>query len=269
MLRRLLPTLSVAVLLATAPAAAQEAAPGANAVSAMQAMFAAEPLTAEQEARLPAAQGVAAQVVPDGVYAEVLDTTLRTMMGPMVDLIAGGGMDAMTLAMRLGMEPESLTHLTEAERQEMTRLLDPVFAERGRLAMGAMMDPVAEMVATVEPQLRSGLARAYAVRYDPAELAALQTFFATPAGARFAGDMLLVFSDPQVMSASMEMLPKMMERMPEMMTAMSTAVETLPPERGFADLSPAERRRLAELAGTDVATLKNRMAAAPVTIPAP
>lgn len=241
------------------PAAAQEADGTAVASAAMQAMFKAEPLTPEQETRLPAAEALAQLVVPDGVYAEVMDTTLSTMMGPMVDVLAGEGMDSATLALRLGLAPESLADLTAAERQEMTRLLDPVFAERGRVAMGAMMAPVADMIAAVEPQLRAGLARAYAVRYSPEELTAIAGFFATPAGTRFAGDMLPVFSDPQVMAASLEMLPKMMERMPEMVAAMSSAVDALPPERGFADLSPADRRRLADLAGTDVATLETSM----------
>lgn len=256
MLRRLLLAWGAIALLPAAPAAAQEAAMAA----AMPGMIPAEPLTAEQEARLPAAQVLADQVVPAGIYARVMDDTLGTIMGPVMDMMIGTGMSATDLSGRLGLPEDQLTTLSDAERQEITGLLDPAFQERGRVAIDAMMAPLGDIVEAVEPQLRTGIARAYASRFDAAELAAIQTFFATPAGTRFAGELMLVFSDPQVMSASMEMMPQIMERMPQMMEAVSAAMAELPAQRGFADLGPAERARLAALVGVDQGVLKRSMA---------
>ncbi|KHL24576.1 hypothetical protein PK98_11365 [Croceibacterium mercuriale] len=274
MLRRLLPAFGAIALLPVTPVAAQQAgaadgAADAVMLSAMRGMFPTEPLTAEQEARLPAAQPLADKVVPDGVYARVMDDMLRAMMGPMADLFSSTGMSAETLSLRLGMTAEHLGKLSEAERLEVTALLDPAYDQRGRVAMNAMIDPLRDIIVAVEPGLRSGIARAYAARFDAAELAAIGAFFDTPVGARFAGELLPLFSDPQVMSASMEMLPQVMERMPQMTEAMVAAMTDLPPERGFADLNNRQRARLAQLLGVDMAALKNGMVPPPVIVPVP
>lgn len=235
----------------------------------MRELFPAEPLTAEQEARLPAAQALAAKVVPEGVYSQLIDDTLQVLMGPMMQMLSSDGMGAATLSLRLGVPQEDLATLSQAELKEITALLDPAFQQRREAAMTAMMVPLRDIMVAVEPKLHSGIARAYAIRFDPAELNAIGTFFATPAGMRFAGELLPLFSDPQVMSASMEMLPQIMERMPEMTKAITDAMAALPPQRAFADLSPAKRARLAALLNTDQATLKTSMTPPPVMIPAP
>lgn len=268
---RLLPALAVIALLPVTPVAAQEGeVPDAAMISAMQGMFAAEPLTAEQEARLPAAQAVANKVVPDGVYARVMDDMLPAMLGPMASLVSSSnGMSAEALSQRLGLTAEHLGKLSEAERLEITGLLDPAYDQRGEVALNAMMAPLRDILGAVEPALRNGIARAYAARFDPAELAAIGDFFATPAGARFAGELLPLFSDPQVMSASMEIVPQVMERLPQMTGAMGAAMSALPPERGFGDLSNRERARLAQLLGVDLAALKQGMIPPPVIVPVP
>jgi len=270
MLRRLLFAWGAIAFLPVTPVAAQESAV-TDPTALMRDMFPAEPLTAEQEARLPAAQALADRMVPDGVYAEVIDDTLQVMLGPLMTMVSGRATDATLLSMRLGFQAEDIAALSEAERLEIAALLDPAHAERAEAATAAMMVPLRDIMVAVEPRLRTGLARAYAARYDQTELAAIDAFFATPAGRRFAGELLPIFADPQVVSASLETLPQIMERLPQITEAITAAMATLPPERGFVDLRPEERARLATLLGVDQGMLKRSMAATQpvVTTPPP
>ena len=63
-------------------------------------------------------------------------------------------------------------------------------------------------------------------------------------------------------AASMEAMPAMLEQMPQMMGGIEEAMAVLPPQRGFADLSEAERSRLAALLDITVPELKVSMEAA-------
>ena len=58
----------------------------------------------------------------------------------------------------------------------------------------------------IEPSYRAGLARAFATRFSAAELDELNRFFSTPVGARYAGESMLIYADPQVMAAMNELM---------------------------------------------------------------
>ena len=64
------------------------------------------------------------------------------------------------------------------------------------------------------------------------------------------------------MAGTMEAMPAMLEQMPQMMGGIEEAMAVLPPQRGFADLSEAERSRLAALLDITVPELKVSMEAA-------
>lgn len=58
---------------------------------------------------------------------------------------------------------------------------------------------------------------------------------------------MALFADPQVMQAMMQAMPAMMSGLGDLDAAMIEAMAALPAQRGYDDLSAAERARLAEL----------------------
>lgn len=251
-----------ALALSTSPAMAQqdeEIEQAAAFAETMRLAFNAEPLTAEQEARLPAAQAVVEKVMPDGSYARMMNDVIDNMLGPMTAMMPET-MPAGEIASTLGLETEALDGASEAELARISNLLDPSYNQRGSIAMTIMMDEMMGLMDGMEPAMRSGLARAYAVRFTDTQLADIAAFFATPTGDFYATESMMVFTDPQVMSASMELMPVFMDRMPNIVETIERAMDQLPPVRGYDDLSAAERGELADLTGQDTAALKQGMA---------
>ncbi|TAD84666.1 MAG: DUF2059 domain-containing protein [Sphingomonadales bacterium] len=239
-----------ALALAPQPLAAQDTAP-----AAMANMFGkAEPLTTEQEARIPAAEQVVARIFPPGTYAKMMNDTMK----PMMDNIMGSFMDVPVseIAKLSGLPAEQLPQMGEGSLREVMAILDPAFEERTKLMSGMTMQLVSDMMVEIEPSYRAGLARAYASRFTETELADMAAYFATPTGAKYAAESMLINTDPQVMATMNEMMPTMMRLMPEMMAKAKEAEAQFPPQRSFSDLSQAEQARLAELLGTTVEALR-------------
>lgn len=250
--------LAAAMALAFAqPVAAQEPAPDFSALAgAMGEMFKADPLTAEQEARLPDAEKVVGQLFPAGTYRKMMDQ----MMGPMLEGIFGSmtQMPVAELARLGGADEGAVAGLGDAKLGEMMAILDPAYEERNRIMGQVSVDMVARLMDRIEPSYRAGLARALATRFTAGELGELYGFFSTPVGARYAGESMLIYADPQVMSAMNEIMPAMFEMMPGMMKEMQAKTAHLPPARTAADLSDSELTRLARLLGVPVSELKTR-----------
>ena len=239
------------------PALAQDPAPDFSALSsAMGEMFKAEPLTAEQQARVPQAEEVVAQLFPAGTYRKMMDQ----MMGPMMDGIMGSiqNVPLADLARLGGVDESALAAMGDAKLGELSAILDPAYEERNRIMGQVSVDMVTRLMDRIEPGYRAGLARAYASRFTVAELAELKQFFATPTGARYAAESMLIYADPQVMSAMNEMMPAMFEMMPGMMEEMTSKTAHLPPARSAADLSDAELAKLAEIFGVPADELRDR-----------
>lgn len=243
------------------PATAQDGGPQAEPdfaalASAMGKMFTPEPLTAEQETRLPQAEAVVGQLFPPGTYRKMMDQ----MMGPMLDGIFGAmkQMPVADLARLGGVDEAALAGTGEATLGEVTAILDPAFEERNRIVGQVSIDMAARLMDRIEPGYRAGLARALAVRFSGDDLTELNRFFATPVGARYASESMLIYADPQVMAAMNEMMPAMFELMPAMMAEMEATTAHLPRPRSAADLDEEELGRLAQLLGTPAEELKAR-----------
>lgn len=254
--------LATILLLAAVPVQAQdEGPPPADASQDMEAlasafgeMFPAEPLTPEQEARLPRAQAVVAHIFPPGTYARMMDE----MMGPTMDSILGSmaQIPVAQLATIAGMEQSQVAAMGEAKLGEVMAIVDPAYERRNAVASDVMMEMMGDVMKRIEPSYREGLARAYAVRFEPSDLAELDRFFQTPVGGRYAAESMLIYADPQVMSAMNEVMPAVLEMMPAMMEQMQQRMEDLPEPRKMSDLSDAELQRLSELLGVPAADLR-------------
>lgn len=244
------------------PAAAQDdsaqEAQVAQFTQQMASLFQAEPLTDEQKARLPAASMVVYKMMPDGFYAEMMGRMMDTTMAPLMDMFAGPDM---VLMASFPEQANAVSDLDEAQKEELATIVDPAFSQRSDAVMDVLMGKMTDMFSVLEPPMRDGLSRAYAVRFTGEQLDDIADFFATPTGSIYARESMVLFADPQVMSAMMSSLPQMMQGMGDIGSAMEAAVAELPQQKSYADLSAAERARIAELLGVSesevAATMKS------------
>ena len=227
-------------------------------------MFQADPLTPAAEARLPAASSVAASLVPEGVYGEMMGQMMDSFLSPLLEMaeMDGGAMSADDLTAYTGLYGEDLADLSQEERAELTGIFDPVYETRSRAQFDMIVGAANSIFAILEPGVRDGLAKAYASRFEESELAQLQTFFATPVGAKFASQNLLINADPQVVSGMMQSIPVLLEELPMLIAGFEDAESGLPEPRRYDDLTPSEQRRAAAILDIDELTLRDSMAAA-------
>tara|TARA_R100001126_G_scaffold53871_1_gene30435 strand:+ start:725 stop:1561 length:837 start_codon:yes stop_codon:yes gene_type:complete len=218
----------------------------------MAGLFQTEPLTDEQTARLPAAQAVVGQMMPDGFYGEMMGDMMDKMLRPMLSMFS---QPEFVLGARLAVEAEAVEALGEDEQAELTAMLDPAYEARGDAMVEVLTLRMGGMFSAMEAPMREGLSKAYAVRFDEGQLADIAAFFATPTGSEYARESMALFADPQVMQASMQALPAMMNGFGDIESAMREAMAALPAERGYGDLTGAQRQRMAELLDVDPAKL--------------
>ncbi|MEC8771489.1 MAG: DUF2059 domain-containing protein [Pseudomonadota bacterium] len=261
-MKKIVNAMAAAALVCAVPAAAQEdpehsqsaMSPGEldEFAGMMASLFQTEPLTEEQNARLPAAQAVVGEMMPDGFYGEMMAGMMDKMLRPMLTMFS---QPEFVLGARLAVDAETIEALEEAEQAELTAMLDPAYQARGDAMVAVLTSRMGGMFTAMEGPMREGLSKAYAVRFDDAQLADIAAFFATPTGGEYARESMALFADPQVMQASMQALPAMMSGFGDIESAMREAMTALPAERGYDDLTEAQRKRMAELLDVDPAQL--------------
>ena len=261
-MKKIVNAMAAAALVCAVPAAAQEdpehrpsaMSPGDldEFAGMMASLFQTEPLTEEQNARLPAAQAVVGEMMPDGFDGEMMAGMMDKMLRPMLTMFS---QPEFVLGARLAVDAEAIEALEEAEQAELTAMLDPAYQARGDAMVAVLTSRMGGMFTAMEGPMREGLSKAYAVRFDDAQLADIAAFFATPTGGEYARESMALFADPQVMQASMQALPAMMSGFGDIESAMREAMAALPAERGYGDLTEAQRERMAELLDVDPAQL--------------
>ncbi|MBW3166790.1 DUF2059 domain-containing protein [Qipengyuania flava] len=261
-MKKIVNAMAAAALVCAVPAAAQEdpehsesaMSPGDldEFAGMMAGLFQTEALTEEQNARLPAAQAVVGEMMPDGFYGEMMAGMMDKMLRPMLTMFS---QPEFVLGARLTVDAEAIEALEEAEQAELTAMLDPAYQARGDAMVAVLTSRMGGMFTAMEGPMREGLSKAYAVRFDDAQLADIAAFFATPTGGEYARESMALFADPQVMQASMQALPAMMSGFGDIESAMREAMEALPAERGYGDLTEVQRERMAELLDVDPAQL--------------
>ncbi|TIX49240.1 DUF2059 domain-containing protein [Alteraurantiacibacter aquimixticola] len=262
-MKRILFAIAAPVALATAPAPAlaQDSAGDAEMqqLSAMfSQMFTAEPLTAEQEARLPLATELVVQVMPEGFYGRMMEDMLGGILDPLMSMMPET-MPAGEIAAYLGQPVDVVEAMDEGERQAIAAMIDPQYGARLDAGMDYMMGELVKQLVAFEPYMRDGLSRAYAARFTQPQLEDIAAFFATETGSLYATESMMVFTDPQVMSASMQAMPMMLEDMPRIMGEMEQMMSAAGQARGFGDLSQQERERIANALSISVAELRKGM----------
>ena len=192
---------------------------------------------------------IAAAVVPKGSYRKVMAETFKTMIEPMM-----AGLDEMPLsaiAAFAGVGEDEIKLKEGATLSDLMMIVDPYFKQRNRAMMSSITDIMIDLSDDIEPSIRQGMARAYARRFSADELEAAATFYETEAGAKFAAESLAIYTSPEVMSASMEMMPQFMERFMGAIADITKGNGDIPPPRSFSDLADEEKNKLSELMGID------------------
>ena len=260
-------TTALAALALTAPPLAAQDAPTEaeqseaeemqQAMAMLSGMFPAEPLTPEQETRLPQAQRIIAALIPEGTLAEMMGGMFDKMMGPMMNMAGPSSIGTVTQA--TGLSTFEL-ELTTEQSDELAQLFDPAWAERQKREMALMPSLMADMMNLMEPGMRKAMAELYAINFNQTELDGIEAFFKTETGATYARKSFTMASDPRILSASMEAMPQIMGSLAGMEQQMAEASADLPAKRSFADLSAKEKARVAELTGLSVEDIEARLA---------
>lgn len=238
-------------------AAGEEADPMEQAMAMLGAMFTAEPLNAEQQARLPAAQGLIAKIIPEGTMGEMIDKMMGGVLGPIMAAAPDGA--TTTLAKQIGTEPYALD-LTEEQAGELASLFDPAWAERQQRELAALPIIMKEVVTLMEPGMRKAMSELYAIRFSATELAEIDAFFSTGTGGKYARESFLMASDPRIMASTMEAMPALMGSIGDIEKRMAESTADLPAKRVFAELTAAEKAKVAEMTGLTVEDIEANLA---------
>ena len=236
---------------------AGEAAREAEMMTAFTGLFAAEPLTADQEARLPQARALVTLIMPPGTLGEIMGGMYDKLLNPIMGL--AGKPNTVTVAKELGLDPGQLD-LDEAQAEQALAIVDPAWRERQRVSASTMQEVLTRAMVSMEPAMRVGLAEAYATNFTSAELTDIAAFFSTPSGLSYARKSYAMASDPRIMAASLKAMPAMMSEMRNLEDLVTKATAALPAKRGYGELSDKERDTLSELLGLPSGEIAKAMA---------
>lgn len=209
-------------------------------------MFPVEPLTAEQDVRLPQARRIIDRMIPEGALGEMMGSMFDKMLGPI--MAAADAPAARVVAEGIGAGAETLD-LSPEQAAEVAALFDPVYAERHERESALLPGLMRDMMTVMEPTMRKAMSELYAINFSQRELDDIEAFFQTESGTSYARKSFTMSSDPRIISATMEAMPQMMGAFASMEEKIAQASADLPAKRSFADLSAAEQARVAELTG--------------------
>lgn len=165
--------------------------------------------------RLAAARVVVDAIWPIGTYARIMQRSTGAMMNMMAGNAFGLPLD-------------------EARKK------DPYFDERLKLTMDTLMGEMAKIMSRFEPDIREGVAEAYAAKFNVEQLDELGRFFATPTGKAYANESMMLMTDPAIMKRMQAFIPEMMKDMPAIMEKVKAATAHLPPPPPRTTTKPAK-----------------------------
>ena len=217
-------------------------------------MFAADPLTPEQESRLPLATRMTDKVFPEGSFAIIMEESMAPMMTMMMSAVAGDSRGE--LGRLTGIDAAELEEIDDEAVEEALSVFDPQFAARNDRIGEITIAMMGDMFDSIEPSYREALARAFTTRFDEGEMTELLTFFETPVGDKFARQSFLVQYDPHMMTMVEAIGPAMADVVPTMLDELIEMEADFPEGRIYPELGATERERVAQLLGKGEAELE-------------
>lgn len=165
-------------------------------------------------ARLAAARGAATTMFPKGAYAQAMVGFLDRTAERVLD---------MSEAELVAMFPDDPKDKKKPKKPPSTEPLrvklareEPNFDAKYAAVKAFATTMLTKVGNVAEPKLREGMARAMARKFDTAQLAEVNTFLATPTGARYGREMVGMWFEPDVMRGAFELFPEMIKMMPEL-----------------------------------------------------
>lgn len=182
---------------------------------------------AADPARVAAATPVVDKLWPIGTYRRMMDGTMSKMMDQIMSSMFD--MRAEDLAAMAGEGAETKKAMDGKSMGDIAAEADPHFRERMKLSMDAMMREMIPLMEKMEPQVRVNLTSIYARKFTVAQLGEMNSFFSTPTGRAYAQQSMLVFMDPEMISAMQGFVPELMKAMPGIISRVEAATAHLPP----------------------------------------
>lgn len=210
-------------------------------------------------ARLAAGRDLAAKTLPNGIYAKI-------MQGVMPGITDGMAKQMLDLPLQqlvglAGLSAGDAQKLGKATTRQIMEIMDPAYEQRMKISMDTTLSVMGDIMGQLEPQIRDGMAEAYAAHFTASQLAELNAFFSTKTGADYAAEQLLIMNDPAVKERMQKIMPMIFQQMPLIATRVQAATASLPKPKTAATLSDADRAKLAQLLGVSPDKLKAKGAA--------
>ena len=245
----------LAALAMPAPALAQPADPDLMAQRAEELgeMFPVEPLTAEQEARLPAATALVEKIIPPGTMGEMMIGMFEGFLSPVQAMEGNAGKPP--LAKLLGISRGQLVGVNSEAAARAATILDPDWQLRKEREAEALPRAMNAM----EPTIKSAMAEMYALHFDATELRDINVFFSTESGAAYARKSFIMTADPRFAGLMMEEMPEMLAGIADMRAELEEATADLATPRSWHELEPAEQDKLADMLGMSRERLETSM----------
>lgn len=120
---------------------------------------------------------------------------------------------------------------------------------------------MAQMMNAMEPGMRNAMAELYAINFNSTELNEIEAFFLTKTGASFARKNFTMSSEAGIISATMEAMLAMMGTIGSLEQTVAETTADLPPTRSFADLTTAEKAKVAAMTGYTVEDIEANLEA--------
>lgn len=190
-----------------------------------QAPEAAAPIDPE---RLALARTTAAALMPEGSYERMMHSSLEQMVDATMDQMLDMRMSDIMGAAGQG-DPSAEAVIGKMTMRELAAEADPHFEERTRITNRVLFQEMKPIITGLEPDLREGLARAYARRFTAEQLKDMNRYFATPTGRVFATESMMMWVDPEIAAKMGALMPALMKEMPSIMEKLKTATAHLPP----------------------------------------
>lgn len=227
-----------------------------EAIALIEKMFDTSDLPPVDPARLTLAEQTTAALIPSGSIEKMVDN----LYGKMFKTIMGefGGQSDLMLSIKTGIESDKIAALDEATKGKVADMFDPHRKERDEQINRVIKPLISEVLADMEPPMRTGMAKAYARKFSGAQLTDLNAFLATPTGNLYASEWMALQADPEVMVAVIRAMPPLITKFIDRAPEIEKDLKELPKEKQLSDFDDKELGKLAKLMKVDVAVLKEQ-----------
>ena len=210
-----------------------------------------------EPAKAEVARSVATRLMPAGISRDILSSPFNATVVNLAHsyLMMPVEQFANSIGATLPQEGVSGPPLV---RVGILNVIDPANVERTTIVGKVIREMAADAAVAKEAEVRNALAVTYSSQLSFDQLKALDNFLATPAGAAFARTNAMLGGDPYVLAAASAQRRAIAAAMPAMLVRLSEATKSLAPIKSAAQLTPADRKQIADLLHIDQSQLEGQ-----------